>query len=484
MKQELSVIYDTIADSIISPQGLCVLILGPELAVNKDGKGYKSHFRDAIPASSSSQYFDGENLFYFQDETDKQVIRKKVLDFYKNVGDDALLEMISRLVFPLVINASPDKAINNTYTQKNITFQEGYFTKNSKSDYNDLPQPKKDNPIIYNILGCVDDPLSLILTHSKLYETLEYLLPEKSLPDNIEAFLKKVNCFIFLGFKFDSWYYQLICHKLGIKGTLDAKINLSTLFDSNNTINVIMNSSFDMEFTMENPYQCMLNIIKACEEKLKSNPVALAKSVRAKNPNANYSTFVSYARSDDGNQHRENIVDLIEKDMIPGADSLFQLFRDRKDISYGDSIDSYMTRIGMGKTVIRVISEKYLTSIYCMVEALRISEYKDVDKRVFTIVMEDATLDPAGSTRYKEYWLNQCQTILGDANKLEHGRFDQYVRVYRFIDAFIDEINNELHLKLRYDEITKDGSTVKLSDARKAEYDEFLDRVVKKMKLE
>lgn len=93
-------------------------------------------------------------------------------------------------------------------------------------------------------------------------------MPEKSLPDNIELFLKgTVNSFIFLGFKFDSWYYQLICHKLGIRAdAADMKTILSSPdFKVNDSIDVIMNSSFDMQFAPENPSQCIQTIIEICE---------------------------------------------------------------------------------------------------------------------------------------------------------------------------------------------------------------------------
>lgn len=64
--------------------------------------------------------------------------------------------MISRIPFPLIINVCPDCSLNEVYKKKGIDFKEGYFTKNSKPEFNDLPKPTKELPVIYNVFGSVD----------------------------------------------------------------------------------------------------------------------------------------------------------------------------------------------------------------------------------------------------------------------------------------------------------------------------------------
>ncbi|WP_309640704.1 toll/interleukin-1 receptor domain-containing protein [Flavobacterium sp.] len=473
--------YKTIARQINSPVGQCVLILGPELIINKEGIGYKTFFRDIIP--KDSKYFDSENLFYFNG-SDNYTIIDEVINYYKEVGDPALMEMISRIKFPLIINVNPDKAINKIYANKGIPFSEGYFTKDSKTEFNTkIPIPSKDMPVIYNIFGSLDVEQSLILTHKRLYQTIEYLLPKKSLPDNIELFLNETaNSFIFLGFKFDSWQYQLLCHKLIINTSDDSKTNISSPnIIENENVSIIMNNSFKMKFTSENPMQCIHNIIEYCEEKN-------SESLRPKNPNGTYSTFISYARKDETNPDRENVVDLIEKKFNEyNQNDLFQLFRDRNDLKYGDSISSFMTHIGIGKSVIRIISHKYLTSIYCMIEAYRMHIYNDKDRRIFTIIMNDAEIHAEDSIqKYKAYWLDKCQTILKDPTKLASGNYDDYVSIYRFIDTFIDELKDQIYLDLAYVDIYKKEEATEpvewsINETKKDDFEKFINGVFTKM---
>ena len=48
-----------------------------------------------------------------------------------------------------------------------------------------------------------------------------------------------------------------------------------------------------------------------------------------------------------------------------------------------------MTRIGKGKTVVLVVSDKDLKSTYCMIEALRVFKSNNQDKRIFMILLEN-----------------------------------------------------------------------------------------------
>jgi hypothetical protein len=444
---QLDDIYDKISDYIISGQGQCVLLLGPELSVDQAGRDYKSYFKElaALEKENIDRYFDSENLFAFRPNASERDVRSIVRKFYSNVGDPVLSEMIARIKLPLIINVSPDIAINKVYTAKQIQYKSGYFSKESKQKFNALPYPTKDLPVIYNIFGSVENEQSLIQTHGKLYETVEHLLPENSLPDNIELFLKEdANSFIFLGFKFDSWHYQLICHKLKINYNKN-RTNLSAPdYKTSDAVNIIMGNNFVVDFTSENPEQMVQRIINECEKKDPS-------SLRLKEPHSNFSVFISYARDagdlEPGAASRETIVDELEETLKEKGGSAIQVFRDRKDLTYGESIDSFMTRIGKGKTVIRVISDKYLKSRYCMDEALRISRYNDTEKRIFTIVLADVNLDDAQTGIYRDYWRNKCGEVFEDIeNKLDGENYDIYVAIFRFINRFIAGIKDEVHL--------------------------------------
>jgi hypothetical protein len=477
--EKISKAYRDLADYIGNSEGNCVLVLGPELAVDGKGFSYRRYFRQLASNKSMGifEYFEDENLFSFKDEAGYKDTRWEVKQFYKSSGDQPLLEMIARIRFPLIINTCPDLAINDVYKKMGIPFKSGYFSKGSKPKFLDLPYPTKDLPVIYNIFGCVEPDTSLILNHAKLYETIQYLLPDNSLPESIERFLDEVSGFILLGLQFNSWHYQLLCHKLKLNdyGKIRTSLSAAGIVDSS-SVSLVMRKHFAIDFAPDNPAQAIARLMEACGN--------YPGTLRELNSHSSSSLFVSYAWRDKDAEavNRETVVDCIEKDEELTSIKTLLFYRDHNDLSFGDSIDSFMTRIGMGKTVIRVISDKYLQSRYCMTEAMRINSYRDDEKRVFNIVWEDAELD--NEIRYRDYWLAKSQAILQDLEKkLDNDNYDHAVQIYRFLPKFINDLKDKIGLRVGKADFEEDATgQVTITAAKKEEFSSFIKKITSKLK--
>jgi TIR domain/SIR2-like domain len=477
--EKISKAYRDLAEYIGNSEGNCVLVLGPELAVDAKGFSYRRYFRQLRSNKNMGifDYFEEENLFSFKDEAGYKDTRREVKQFYKSSGDQPLLEMIARIRFPLIINTCPDLAINEVYKKAGIPFKSGYFSKDSKPKFLDLPYPSKEQPVIYNIFGCVEPDTSLILNHAKLYETIQYLLPDNSLPESIERYLNEVSGFILLGLQFNSWHYQLLCHKLKLNdyGKIRTSLSASGIAD-NNSVSLVMRKHFAIDFAPDNPAQAVARLIEECAN--------YPETLRDINGHGSVSLFVSYAWRDKDAEavNRETVVDCLEKDEALNSVSSLLFYRDHNDLSFGDSIDSFMTRIGKGKTVIRVISDKYLKSRYCMTEAIRINGYRDDDKRVFNIVWEDADLD--NEIHYRDFWLAKSQAILQDLEKkLDNDNYDHAVQIYRFLPQFINGLKDGISLRVGKNDFELDAATgqVNLAAAKKAEFSSFIKKITSKL---
>jgi hypothetical protein len=82
-----------------------------------------------------------------------------------------------------------------------------------------------------------------------------------------------------------------------------------------------------------------------------------------------------------------------------------KIVRDKKDLSYKGSIEAFEQRIGRGKAVIVVISDKYLRSKHCMSELVVAAENKDLRARIFPVVLADAKIyDQVERLDYIQYW--------------------------------------------------------------------------------
>ena len=485
MPDNLDETYREIAETILSTEGQCALILGPELSVDEQNMGYRSHFRKIArdAANGITNYFENDNLFAFADDTALKRSRRLVKDFYRRSGDAVLLELIARIRFPLIINLCPDTALNEVFTKNNYDFRPGYFAQARDVRFKDLPYPTKTKPVIYNIFGIADVDTTLILNHSKLYEMIQHLLSENSLPEQLETFLDRASAFLLLGVRFETWYYQLICHKLKLREFHTIKTNLSATginddhdAGGSGSVSLVVRKHFGIDFSPDNPTQAVERLINACA----GNHEALRDP---KTPSV-YGLYVSYAwkdRDDPADITRETPVDWAQRhSKLYGVPSI-QFCRDRDEVSFGDSIDSFMTRIGKGKAVIRVISDEYLRSKYSMLESIRISQYNDDEQRVFNILWHDVDLN--NEIVYRDFWKEECSRILEDIEKkLDNSSYDDSVRIYRFIIGFFNRLRDKIGLESVSGDfiIDQKDKGIGIIESRKKVYEEFIDKVIEK----
>jgi internalin A len=115
--------------------------------------------------------------------------------------------------------------------------------------------------------------------------------------------------------------------------------------------------------------------------------------------------FISYAWGGES----EQIVDQIDQAFRSKG---VTLVRDKRDLGFKGSIQAFMERIGRGKAVIVVISDKYLKSSNCMFELVQIAKNGQVYDRIFPIVLEDARIyDPEDRIQYVRYWEQRFEKL-------------------------------------------------------------------------
>ncbi|HEY3569545.1 MAG TPA: COR domain-containing protein [Thermoanaerobaculia bacterium] len=157
----------------------------------------------------------------------------------------------------------------------------------------------------------------------------------------------------------------------------------------------------------------------------------------------NPEVFVSYA----WNPESCAIVDHLQQTL--GQQGI-RLIRDREEVRYKDSIRDFMRRIGQGKCIVVVISEKYLRSENCMFEMIEITKAQNLRERIFPIVLPDANIYKAtGRIRYVQYWEDEIReldealkTVRGDnLTKLQED-LNVYAEIRRLFDGIADTLRD------------------------------------------
>jgi hypothetical protein len=114
--------------------------------------------------------------------------------------------------------------------------------------------------------------------------------------------------------------------------------------------------------------------------------------------NSDREIYVSYAWGGES----ENWVNEIDQAFLKKG---VMITRDKRDLGYKGSIREFMERIGRGKTIVVVISDKYLRSKNCMFELLQIAENKQFRDRIFPVILSDADIyDAIKRLQYIKFW--------------------------------------------------------------------------------
>ncbi len=160
--------------------------------------------------------------------------------------------------------------------------------------------------------------------------------------------------------------------------------------------------------------------------------------------------FISYAWGDpsEKDKSREAIVDRLYDTLVNKRKNVI---RDKKDAGYKMEISAFMRRIGRGKHVVVVISDKYLRSPYCMFELLEIYEQGGFQERIIPIVLGDAKLyDLSDRLQYMVYWkrkkteIEELMQEIGPSALSSDGAFKEYDLYYRRVFNNVDKLTSLL----------------------------------------
>jgi internalin A len=133
--------------------------------------------------------------------------------------------------------------------------------------------------------------------------------------------------------------------------------------------------------------------------------------------------FFSYAwdNKNEQGESREAIVNQLYDALVAEG---YTVIRDKNDVRYKDLFSDLTRRIGKGKYIVLVISDKYLKSANCMLELLEIyrrshSDLNEMKDKIFPIVLDDARIhDLEGRIGYVAFWETRVDELNEELKKI------------------------------------------------------------------
>ncbi|NIM15297.1 MAG: TIR domain-containing protein [Candidatus Aminicenantes bacterium] len=172
--------------------------------------------------------------------------------------------------------------------------------------------------------------------------------------------------------------------------------------------------------------------------------------------------YISYAWGGESEEIANRLDEAFREKGIP-------IIRDKLDLGFKGRINEFMERIGRGKCVIVVISNKYLESRNCMFELMQIAKSGDFYGRIFPVVLDDAKIyDPEERIKYVQYW-EKKKKALDDEMKSVSSEYldgfrediDLYADIRKYLPRLTDILRDmntltvEIHSQTGFEELVK-----------------------------
>lgn len=192
-------------------QEKCVIILGPDFAFDFK-QSLLSEFYSFLQTKRYKCEFNDKDDF-FDSHSIKPMFYQHLSRFFKTIKPSDLHRKIAQIPFHLIVSMSPDVLLKQIFEENNYDFSFDYYDKNMN------PQPighvSKEKPLIYNLLGVQNMFNSLVFSFNQLFDYLAAIFGDHKLADGFKKQLNEAQSVLFLGFKFNKWYYKLIFRLLG-----------------------------------------------------------------------------------------------------------------------------------------------------------------------------------------------------------------------------------------------------------------------------
>lgn len=418
----------------------CIAILGPQL-MYENGSNLNSELAKFLIEKFGDQvkYFADDEMIKMSSKVRLQV-EDEIKEFFDELKPKEIHYMLSDIPFPMIINTAPDTTLNKAFQEKNLSFDYDYYRKY------EAPKniSRNSRTFIYNIFGDYKDINSMILTFDDLFDYLFSIMGDHEL--NIKSDIRNATSVLFFGFSFDKWYFKLLLRLI--------KLNDNKLLHSNDIpeqhVKNFYSEQFELEFFDKNSAS---EIISEIHRQSKE-----AGLIQDQEDSAESELFVSYAWGGESEEMVKKLNDKLKKNQI-------KLIWDKQDLGFKGMITEFMNRIGQGKGIVVVVSDKYLRSPYCMYELLEIYRNREFTKRIFPIVMSDASIfEPIPRLAYLKFWKDKKEeldlairdfgadaiTVIGEDYKIFKRVFDNFGEVVSILKD-INSLSPDMHLNTEFE---------------------------------
>ncbi len=178
---------------------------------------------------------------------------------------EAQFSHIARTPFSMIFTLTPDNILARTFDVMGLDYQPDFYFRNRPAT-DKFEKPTKHKPLIYNLLGNIEEPESLVLTHGDFFDYLESVFNKNSMNPQLKDELERMERYIFLGLPYEKWYFQLLLRVLSLHSDKLKEIERLALLEFENPrLHKLYTEEFKIEFFPASTDEFIGELYRRCD---------------------------------------------------------------------------------------------------------------------------------------------------------------------------------------------------------------------------
>jgi len=219
MDELTTINWDDVLDTLEAQK--CILFLGQGAYRAPGGGDLEQALMEWIDVHNTEhphiRLYNEDGFFLFRKNRYKRKVIAQIKAFYNQAFPEVetMFSRLAQIPFNMVFTLTPDNIFARTLDTYGFEYESDFYFRNRKAS-EEFELPTKQKPLIYNLLGNIEEPESIILTHQDFFDYLGSVFKGNSMNEDLKTELENAERYIFLGLPYEKWYFQLLLRVLSM----------------------------------------------------------------------------------------------------------------------------------------------------------------------------------------------------------------------------------------------------------------------------
>jgi hypothetical protein len=270
MQELKNIFWEDVLDTLQEEK--CVLFLGQGAYKGITKGGIQEELMDWLdiqnPDHPHIRLYNPDGFYLFKKRRFKRKVIGKMKDFYNQSfpKTEEEFKKLAQIPFSMIFSITPDNLLARTFDELGFEYSSDFYFRHRKATEH-FNKPTNDKPLIYNLLGNIEEPESLVLTHNDFFDYLDSIFKGNSMNDELKYELESAERYIFLGLPYEKWYFPLLLRVLSMHSDKLKEVERLALQEFENPhLHELYTQEFKIEFIPSEITLFIETLYQKCDE--------------------------------------------------------------------------------------------------------------------------------------------------------------------------------------------------------------------------